>query len=197
MAKELLENEETIKKQGGPYRPQFKTEAIPLPGMTLIKKGYVPVIKCWPLEEFKGWYEQERDVIPGMENEVDDIAMAKIQDGRITYRKNRTQWVPMFDPFKNVMPEWQDMNEYSILIYTPYFDNDTIYLTGKTLKEVFDKMKEYNLGRTVDTDDVQVDESLGLALARVFRPYSGICTYVFFKGDNVLKCGKWENKKYW
>ena len=197
MANELREKEKMIKDQKGAYRPQFKTEAIPLPGMTLMKKGYAPVIKCWPLEEFKGWYEQERDVVPGLEGEVDDIAMAKIQDGRISYRKNRTQWVPSFDPFKRVMPEWQEMKEYSILIYTPYFDNDTIYLTSKTLPGLFEAMKEYSVGRDVDTSAVKEDESLGLALARSFRMYEGICTYVLFKGENVLKCGKWSNKKYW
>ena len=66
MADELLNNEDQIKNQLGAYRPHYDP----------ITKSYLPVIKCWPLEDFKGDFNQERWVIPGMENEIADIALA-------------------------------------------------------------------------------------------------------------------------
>lgn len=44
MADELLYNEDQIKSQIGVYRPHFNP----------VTKTYDPVIKCWPIEDFKG-----------------------------------------------------------------------------------------------------------------------------------------------
>ena len=199
MAKELYENEDMIKKQEGPYRPQYRASVIP--GVNLPVMGYVPVIKNWPLEKFEGQFIQEREVIPGMEEDVDDICMAKIQDGRISYRKNKILWVPAFDPFKRVMPEWIPLKEYSILIYTPYFDNETIFMTEDSLGELFAKFKEFQIVNEKDEEPRTKGRMSYNALFENiddwFKKFQGVCTYIFFKGDKVIKCGTWENKKYW
>lgn len=199
MAKELFENEEMIKKQEGPYRPQYRTSIIP--GINLPTSGYVPVIKNWPLEKFNGQFIQEREVIPGMEDEVDDISMAKIKDGRISYRKNKMQWIPSFDPFRRVMPEWVEMKEYSVLVYTPYFNNDTLFFTEDNLGDLFAKFKEYQIVNEKDEEPRTKGRMSYTALFENiddwFKKFQGVCTYIFFKGDNVLKCGTWDNKKYW
>ena len=76
MADELLYNEDYIKSQIGAYRPHFNP----------VTKTYDPVIKCWPLEDFNGQFNQEREVIPGMENEVYDIALACDWDDYFDFR---------------------------------------------------------------------------------------------------------------
>ena len=53
MAKELFDNEEMIKAQEGPYRPQYNVAL----------KQFVPVIKCWPLEPFKGNFIQVKCIL--------------------------------------------------------------------------------------------------------------------------------------
>lgn len=191
IAKELFENEEMIKNQTGPYKPQYN--------VTL--KQFVPVIKCWPLEDFNGQFIQEREVIPGMEGEVDDISMAKIKDGTISYKKNKYQWIPAFDPFQQNMPDWVRMKEYSAIIYTPNFDNETIFFTEDSLGELFNKFKEYRIVNEKDeeprTNGRVSYDTLFENIDDWFKKFQGICTYILFKGDSVLKCGIWENKKYW
>ena len=83
MADELLYNEDQIKNQIGAYRPHFNP----------VTKTYDPVIKCWPLEDFKGQFNQEREVIPGMENEVYDISLETIQDDTIEYKQTSVIWM--------------------------------------------------------------------------------------------------------
>lgn len=193
MAKELLENEQMIKNQEGPYRPKFNT----------MTRMYEPVIKCWPLEEYKGGEIQQRDVIPGMENDVDDICMAKIDTDTktISYKLNAWKWYPSFNPFTKVMDLPAVMKDYSILIYTPTFENQTIFLTGSTLYELKDEMKEYHIiPEKADEERKKQRMSVGVffdAIDEWFQKYQGICTYILFKGDNVIKCGKFDNKKYW
>ena len=102
MADELLYNEDQIKNQIGAYRPHFNP----------VTKTYDPVIKCWPLEDFKGQFNQEREVIPGMENEVYDIALATIQDNIIEYKETPVTW------------NKGTLDNYNILIYTPKLDNN-------------------------------------------------------------------------
>lgn len=184
MADELLNNEDQIKSQIGAYRPHYDP----------ITKSYLPVIKCWPLEDFNGKFNQERDVIPGMETEVDDIALATIQDGVIKYKVIDT-------PTKI---KWDDgiLDEYSILIYTPKFDNNTIFLTANTLSQLFDKMKEY---RIVSDNDLEARRSGKMAwgafffneIDNWFKKYQGICTYIFLNGDKIIKAGRFDNKKLW
>ena len=184
MADELLNNEDQIKKQVGAYRPHYDP----------VTKSYLPVIKCWPLEDFNGKFNQERDVIPGMETEVDDIALATIQDGVIKYKVIDT-------PTKI---KWDDgvLDEYSILIYTPKFDNNTIFLTANTLSQLFDKMKEY---RIVSDNDLETRRSGKMAwgafffneIDNWFKKYQGICTYIFLNGDKIIKAGRFDNKKLW
>lgn len=184
MADELLNNEDQIKSQIGAYRPHYDP----------ITKSYLPVIKCWPLEDFNGKFNQERDVIPGMETEVDDIALATIQDGVIKYKVIDT-------PTKI---KWDDgvLDEYSILIYTPKFDNNTIFLTANTLSQLFDKMKEY---RIVSDNDLETRRSGKMAwgafffneIDNWFKKYQGICTYIFLNGDKIIKARRFDNKKLW
>lgn len=184
MADELLNNEDQIKSQIGAYRPHYDP----------FTKSYLPVIKCWPLEDFNGKFNQERDVIPGMETEVDDIALATIQDGVIKYKVIDT-------PTKI---KWDDgvLDEYSILIYTPKFDNNTIFLTANTLSQLFDKMKEY---RIVSDNDLETRRLGKMAwgafffneIDNWFKKYQGICTYIFLNGDKIIKSGRFDNKKLW
>ena len=184
IADELLNNEDQIKSQIGAYRPHYDP----------VTKSYLPVIKCWPLEDFNGKFNQERDVIPGMETEVDDIALATIQDGVIKYKVIDT-------PTKI---KWDDgvLDEYSILIYTPKFDNNTIFLTANTLSQLFDKMKEY---RIVSDNDLESRRSGKMAwgafffneIDNWFKKYQGICTYIFLNGDKIIKAGRFDNKKLW
>lgn len=201
MAKELLENEEMIKKQEGPYRPQYRASVIPVPGTTLIKREYVPVIKNWPLEEYKGGEIQQREVIPGMEAEVDDICMAKIDEGTISYKINKWRWYPSFNPFTKVADPPQKLLEYSIIIYTPTFENDTIFLTAGTLNELYEMMKENHIvNEKEDQERTNGRKSMAAhfeSIDKWFDKYQGICTYILLKGENVVKCGKFENKKYW
>lgn len=180
MAKELLENEEMIKNQEGPYRPHFNP----------VTKKYESVIKCWPLEEYAGGEIQQRDVIPGMESDVDDICMAKINNGTISYRVNKWKWYPSYNPFTRVMETPQKLLNHSVIVYTPTFENDTIFLTAETLDELYERMKTYHLSN--DNDDDNFDN-----IDEWFQKYQGICTYILLEGDNVVKCGKFENKKYW
>ena len=190
MAKELLENEEMIKKQEGPYRPQYRTSVVPIPGLSLVKKEYVPVIKNWPLEEYKGGEIQQREVIPGMESEVDDICMAKIDNGTISYKVNEWKWYPSYNPFTRVMEIPQKLLNHSIIIYTPTFKDDTIFLTADTLNELYKRMKTYNIVNENEGDNFD-------NIDKWFEKYQGICTYILLEGENVVKCGKFENKKYW
>lgn len=180
MADELLNNEDQIKSQIGAYRPHYDP----------ITKSYLPVIKCWPLEDFNGNFNQERDVIPSMETEVDDIALATIQDGMIKYKVNPVKW------------NNSTLNSYSILIYTPKFDNETIFLTAETLPELFSKLKEY---RIVDERDLDERNRGKMAWGAFFsnkiddwfKKYEGICTYIFLAGDSIRMSGKFDNKKVW
>ena len=188
MAKELLENEEMIKKQEGPYRPQYRASVIP--GVNLPVMGYVPVIKNWPLEEYKGGEIQQREVIPGMESEVDDICMAKIDNGTISYKVNEWKWYPSYNPFTRVMEIPQKLLNHSIIIYTPTFKDDTIFLTADTLNELYKRMKTYNIVNENEGDNFD-------NIDKWFEKYQGICTYILLEGENVVKCGKFENKKYW
>ena len=81
MADELLYNEDQIKNQIGAYRPHFN----PVTG------SYDPVIKCWPIEDFKGKFNQEREVIPGMENKEYQI----VSDTDLEERnRQRMSWNP-------------------------------------------------------------------------------------------------------
>ena len=93
------------------------------------------------------------------------------------------------------------MKDYSILIYTPTFENQTIFLTGSTLYELKDEMKEYHIiPEKADEERKKQRMSVGVffdAIDEWFQKYQGICTYILFKGDNVIKCGKFDNKKYW
>lgn len=190
MAKELLENEEIIKKQEGPYRPQYRASVVPIPGLNLVKKEYVPVIKNWPLEEYKGGEIQQRDVIPGMESEVDDICMAKIDNGTISYKVNEWKWYPSFNAFTRVGDPPQKLLNHSIIIYTPTFKDDTIFLTADTLNELYERMKTYHIVNENEGDNFD-------NIDKWFQKYQGICTYILLEGENVVKCGKFENKKYW
>jgi len=184
MADELLNNEDQIKSQIGAYRPHYDP----------VTKSYLPVIKCWPLEDFNGKFNQERDVIPGMETEVDDIALATIQDGVIKYKVIDT-------PTKI---KWDDgvLDEYSILIYTPNFDNYTIFLTAETLPELFNKLKEYRIVDERDLDERNRGKMAWGAffsnkIDNWFKKYEGICTYIFLVGDSIRMSGKFGNKKVW
>ena len=180
-----------IKNQECPYRPRYNP----------VTKKYESVIKCWPLEEYAGGETQQRDVIPGMESEVDDICMAKIDNGTISYKVNTRKWYPSFNPFTKVMDPPAVMKDYSILIYTPTFENPTIFLTGSTLYELKDSLKEYHIISEKDDEERKKQRmSVGVFFDGIdewFQKYQGICTYILFKGDNVIKAGKFENKKYW
>lgn len=109
MADELLYNEDQIKSQIGAYRPHFNP----------VTKTYDPVIKCWPLEDFNGQFNQEREVIPGMENEVYDIALATIQDDTIEYKETPVTW------------NKGTLDNYNILIYTPKSFNTPLPYPGE------------------------------------------------------------------
>ena len=180
MADELLNNEEQIKNQTGAYRPHFDPTT----------KSYLPVIKCWPLEDFKGTFNQERDVIPGMENEVDDIAFATIQDDVIKYKESP------------IRCNEGRLDNYSILIYTPKFDNPTIFLTANTYPELFDKLKEYKI---VSDKELELRNTQRMAwnpffinnIDDWFKRYQGICTYILLGGDSILQAGKFTNKILW
>ena len=186
MADELLNNEYQIKNQLGAYRPHYDP----------FTKSYLPVIKCWPLEDFKGDFNQERDVIPGMEGEVYDIAFATIQDNVIQYKLNNTNWKPFYKE-----PEIQ-LDNFSILIYTPKFDNDTIFISTHTLPELFDKLKEYQI---VNDSDLEVKNTARQAwnvfflenIDNWFKKYQGMCTYILLGGDSIIATGKFDNKKVW
>ena len=184
MAKELYENEDMIKAQEGPYRPQYNVAL----------KQFEPVIKCWPLEPFKGTCIQEREVIPGMENEVDDICMAKIEDDKITYK--------VMDTPTNLQWDTYTLDQYNLIIYTPNFNERTIVLAEPTLQALFGRLKEYKIVGEKDEEE----RNKGRMAWSVFFPnklddwfkrYQGICTYIYLEGDGVMKVGKWDNKKYW
>lgn len=183
MAKELYENEDMIKAQKGPYRPHYDVS----------KKQFVPVIKCWPLEPFKGIFIQEREVIPGMENEVDDICMAKIEDDVISYK--------VIDTPTNIQWEKGTLDQYNLIIYTPNFNEKTILLAEPTLQALFEKLKEYKIvGEKEEEERNKGRKSWSVVfndLDNWFKRYQGICTYIYLKGDGVMKVGKWDNKKYW
>lgn len=190
MAKELLENEQMIKNQEGPYRPQFNP----------VTRKYEPVIKCWPLTEYSGGNAQQRGVIPGMENEVDDICMAKIDNGTISYKVNRVKWCPSFNPFTRVIEQAPKMRAHSILVYTPTFENDTIFLTADGLDELYDGMREYHIVNETEDNDRKNGKEISEHLQSIddwFKKFQGICTYILFEGEDVVKCGKFDNKKYW
>lgn len=190
MAAELLTNEEMIKNQTGPYRPRFNPRT----------RMFEPVIKCFPLEPFKGNFPQEREVTPGMENEVDDIAIAKIADGKITYKVNDHSWYPVFNPFTNSR-EALPLKEYSVMIYHPNMTKDTIFITEDTLGELFSKLKEFQVVSETDEEArIKGRMSYPALFENIddwFKKYQGICTYILFKGDSIWKCGKFDNKKYW
>lgn len=180
MARELYENEDMIKSQEGPYRPHYD----------VMKKQFVPVIKCWPLEPFKGTFIQEREVIPGMENEVDDICMAKIVDDKIKYK--------VIDTPTNIQWGEGTLDQYNLLIYTPNFNERTILFAEPTLQALFEKLKEYKIAsEDIDTSTIKPGEGIGELLDRLFARYQGICTYIFLEGDGISRAGKWDNKKYW
>ena len=194
MAQELYDNEDMIKAQEGLYRPQFRSRILsPSPGVTVVSKEYVPVIKVWPLEKFNGKFIQEREVIPGLEDEVDDICMAKIEDDHIKYKvldsKTRVEWAE------------DTLDIYNLIIYTPNFNEKTILLKGSTLPARFDKLKEYKIvGEKEEEDRNRGRKSWGVVFNDIdewFKRYQGICTYIFITGDKVTGCGKWDNKKYW
>ena len=190
MAKELLENEQMIKNQEGPYRPQFNP----------VTRMYEPVIKCWPLTEYSGGNAQQRGVIPGMENEVDDICMAKIDNGTISYKVNRVKWCPSFNPFTRVMEQALKMRAHSILVYTPTFENDTIFLTADSLDELYDSMREYHIVNETEDNDRKNGKEISEHFQSIddwFKKFQGICTYILFEGEDVVRCGKFDNKKYW
>lgn len=184
MAQELYDNEDMIKAQEGPYRPQYN--------VTL--KQFVPVIKCWPLEPFDGKFLQEREVIPGMENEVDDICMAKIdEDDNIEYKVINTP--------TNIQWEKDKLDIYNLIIYTPNFNEKTILLKGSTLPELFCKLKEYKIVGEKEEEDRNKGRKAWYVvfndIDEWFKKYQGICTYIFITGNKVTGCGKWDNKKYW
>ena len=191
MAKELLENEQMIKNQEGPYRPHFNPQT----------KKYESVIKCWPLEEYAGGEIQQREVIPGMESEVDDICMAKIDNGTISYKINQWRWYPSFNPFTKIWDPPQKLLNHSLIVYTPTFENDTIFLTAETLCALYEMMKTYRL--VTESEDAERNKGRKSMAAHFnsidkwFEKYQGICTYILLEGENVVKCGKFENKKYW
>lgn len=180
MADELLNNEEQIKSQIGAYRPHYDP----------FTKSYLPVIKCWPLEDFKGGCNQEREVIPGMETEVDDIALAIIDGNDISYKIGENKF------------NRDRLDNFSILIYTPKFDNETILLTANTLSQLFDKLKEYQI---VSDKDLEVRNTGKMAwgafffneIDNWFKKYQGICTYIYLGGNVIMKAGKFDNKKVW
>lgn len=183
MAKELYENEDMIKSQEGPYRPQYN----------VMTKQFEPVIKCWPLEPYDGKFIQEREVIPGMENEVDDICMAKIEENNIRYKVLDTK----------IRVDWAEdtLDIYNLIIYTPKFNEKTILLKGSTLPELFGKLKEYKIvGEKEEEDRNKGRKSWSVVFNDIdewFKRYQGICTYIFITGDKVTGCGKWDNIKYW
>lgn len=191
MARELYENEDMIKAQEGPYRPQFRSRVLsPTPGVTVVSKEYVPVIKVWPLEPFNGKFIQERDVIPRMEDEVDDICMAKIVDNEITYKVNQTKW------------NTGTLDQYTLIIYTPEFNENTILLTEPTHQALFEKLKEYKIVSEKDEEERNKGRMAWFVffpnkLDEWFKKYQGVCTYIYLEGDGVMKVGKWDNKKYW
>ena len=180
MADELLYNEDQIKSQIGAYRPHFN----PVTG------SYDPVIKCWPLEDFKGQFNQEREVIPGMENEVYDIALATIQDNIIEYKETPVTW------------NKGTLDNYNILIYTPKLDNKTILITSPNQQDFFDKLKEYQIVSDTDLEErnrqrMSWNPFIINNIDNWFSKYRGICTYIYLVGNSVTKSGKWDNKKYW
>ena len=180
MADELLYNEDQIKSQIGAYRPHFNP----------VTKTYDPVIKCWPLEDFKGQFNQEREVIPGMENEVYDIALATIQDDIIEYKETPVIW------------KKGTLDNYNILIYTPKLDNKTILITSPNQRDFFDKLKEYQIVSDADLEErnrqrMAWNPFIINNIDNWFSKYQGICTYIYLVGNSVTKSGKWDNKKYW
>ena len=184
MARELYENEDMIKAQEGPYRPHYN----------VITKQFEPVIKCWPLEPFKGKFIQEREVIPGMENEVDDICMAKMVDDKITYK--------VIDTPTNI--EWKEgtLDQYNLIIYTPNFNEKTILLAEPTLQALFGRLKEYKIVGEKEEEERNKGRMAWSTfffnkIDDWFKRYQGICTYIYLEGDGVMKVGKWDNKKYW
>ena len=188
MADELVNNEDQIKNQLGAYRPHYDP----------FTKSYLPVIKCWPLEDLKAnnVFNQERDVLPGMEAEIYDIALATIQDDVIQYKLNQTQWKPFFKE-----PEIH-LDNYSILIYTPKFDNDTIFITANTYPQLFNKLKEYQIVSDKDLEErnrqrMAWDPFFIHNIDNWFKKYQGICTYILLGGNGILQAGKFDNKKEW
>ena len=180
MADELLNNEDQIKNQLGAYRPHYDPFTM----------SYMPVIKCWPLEDFKGDFNQERFVIPGMENEVADIALATIQDDVIEYKESPVIW------------KKGTLDNYNILIYTPKLDNKTILITAMNQRELFDKLKEYQIVSDADLEErnrqrMAWDPFIINNIDKWFSKYQGICTYIYLVGDGIAAAGKWDNKKEW
>ena len=184
IAKELYQNEDMIKSQEGPYRPRYN----------VMTKQFEPVIKCWPLEKFEGTFIQQREVISGMENEVDDICMAKIEDDKITYKVIGTP--------TNIKWETGILDQYNLIIYTPKFNEKTILLAEPTIPELFDRLKEYKIVDERDEEErnkgrMSWNVFFGKNLDKWFSKYQGICTYLFLEGDTVTRAGKWDNKRYW
>lgn len=184
MAKELFDNEDMIKAQEGPYRPQYNVAL----------KQFVPVIKCWPLEPFKGNFIQEREVTPGMENEVDDICFAKIEDDNIKYK--------VIDTPTNIKWGEGTLDQYNMLIYTPNFNEKTILFSEPTPQALFEKLKEYKIVGEKEEEDrnrgrMAWDAFFFNKIDEWFKRYQGICTYIYLEGDCVVKAGTWDNKKYW
>ena len=190
MANELLTNEELIKKQEGPYRPRFNPHT----------KMFEPVIKCFPLEPFTGEFPQERLVTPGMENEVSDIALATIDEGKISYKETPYSWRPGYNAFTRSMEPDIYMRKYSILIYRPDFAEKTIFLTADQLGGLYAQLKEHRVVGIKEDNEVlgkKVFKEHFEHIDEWFQKFQGICTYILFEGDSIWKAGKFDNKKYW
>ena len=200
MANELLVNEDMIRNQTGPYSPQFRVKGV-IPGVNLPVMGYVPVIKCFPFEPFTGQFPQEREVTPGMENEVEDIALAIIDEGKIRYQESKDIWKPGYNAFTNREDPDIYMKNYSILIYRPDLSEKTIFMTSDNLGVLFNQLKEYKIVGEIEEKERSKGRMSYAALFENidnwFKKFQGVCTYILFKGDSIWKAGKFENKVYW
>ena len=199
MANELLVNEDMIRKQEGPYRPQFRVKGV-IPGVNLPVMGYVPVIKCFPFEPLTGQFPQERVVTPGMENEVEDISLAIIDEGKIRYQESKDIWKPGYNAFtKEVDPDIY-MKDYSVMIYRPDLTEKTIFMTSDDLGVLFNQLKEYKIVGDKEEEERSKGKSYDVLFENIddwFKKYQGVCTYILFKGDSIWKTGTFENKTYW
>lgn len=180
MANELLKNEDDIKNEKGAYRPQFNP----------VSKSFVPVIACWPLEDFKGKFDQVRLVKKGYEDQVDDIAIMKIDNGKVEYKVNKCRWEPTRDPRKG--DKDISLQDYSIYIYEPTFNNDAYFITCESFSDLVDELKKYHI-------DVKTSESVNVGIViksiqEAFKRYEGICTYILFCGEYVIDCGTWRKR---